>query len=78
MGSFAKSFFGGAKVPKPQPVVVPAVDTSLQDKASQDALTEERKRRALATGSTGNITSSLTKAVDDLSATSKKSTLLGG
>lgn len=65
-----------AKAPKPVPVVAP--DTTLSDQASQDALTAERKRRAAATGSSGNIVSSLTNAVDDLKATTKKSTLLGG
>ena len=70
--------FSAPKVATPQVVSSPAIDTSLSDKESQDALTEERKRRAAATGSSGNIVSSLTKAVDDLSSTSKKSTLLGG
>lgn len=72
MGSIIKP----AKAPKP--VVVPPPDTTLSDKENQDALTAERKRRSLATGSTGNIVSSLTSAVDDLSAPTKKSTLLGG
>jgi len=65
-----------AKAPKPVAVAPP--DTTLSDQASQDALTAERKRRSLATGSSGNIVSSLTNAVDDLKATTKKSTLLGG
>jgi len=72
------SVFSAPKVPAPQIISSPAIDTSLSDKESQDALTEESKRRAAATGSSGNIVSSLTKAVDDLSSTSKKSTLLGG
>lgn len=72
MGSIIK----GPKVPKPVAVAPP--DTTLSDAASQDALTAERKRRAAATGSSGNIVSSLTNAVDDLKATTKKSTLLGG
>ena len=48
-------------------------------KSGQDtaALEAERKRRALAQGSTGNITSNLSGAVADAGAASRK-TLLGG
>ena len=67
-----------SKPKAPKPVAVAPPDTTLSDQANQDALTQERKRRSLATGSTGNIVSSLTSAVDDLKATTKKSTLLGG
>jgi hypothetical protein len=70
------SIISGPKVPKPVAVAPP--DTTLSDAAAQDALLQERKRRSSATGSTGNIVSSLTSTVSDLSAPSKKSTLLGG
>lgn len=67
------------KKPKsPKPVVVAApVDPSLDAaaKAEQEA---ERKRRAAASGATGNIQSSLVGAVSDINSSSKKSTLLGG
>ncbi len=74
MPSLIKQIFSGPKIPKPVVVKPPA----LSDSASQDALLQDRKRRAAATGGTGNIVSSLNKAVADLSAPSKKSTLLGG
>ena len=68
--------FSKPKTPAPQ-VVAPPVDPSLdaQTKADQEA---ERKRRAAASGATGNIQSSLVGAVSDINTSTKRSTLLGG
>lgn len=68
------SLFKGPKMPKPVVVPPPAID----DTENQKALVEDRKRRAGATGSTGNIVSSLVGSVGDAGAGSAKSTLLGG
>lgn len=63
--------FSKPKMPAPQIIQAPVAgdDTA--------ALEAERKRRALAQGSTGNIASSLAGAVGDAGAASRK-TLLGG
>lgn len=63
--------FSAPKMPAPQIIQAPVAG---EDTAALEA---ERKRRALAQGSTGNITSSLSGAVSDSSATTRK-TLLGG
>ena len=65
-----------SKPKMPTPVVTPA--PTIDDSANQATLLDERKRRASASGSTGNIASSLAGAVTDLQASTKKSTLLGG
>lgn len=65
-----------AKPKTPAPVVV--APPTIDDTANQDALTAERKRRQAATGSTGNIVSTLANATTDLQSSTKKSTLLGG
>lgn len=62
-----------SKPKMPSPVVVQA-PVAGEDTAALEA---ERKRRALAQGSTGNITSSLSSAVADVGAATRK-TLLGG
>ena len=67
-----------AKPKTPAPVVVqPPVSVVDDTQANQD-LEMERKRRAAASGSTGNIKSSLVGAISDIQSTSKRSTLLGG
>lgn len=63
--------FATPKMPKPQVIQAPIAG---EDTAALEA---DRKRRALAQGSTGNITSSLSGSVTDANATSRK-TLLGG
>lgn len=65
-----------AKPKMPAPVVTPP--PTIEDTASQSTLLDERKRRAGATGASGNIVSSLAGAVSDIQASTKKSTLLGG
>ncbi len=63
--------FAKPKMPTPQIIQTPVAgdDTA--------ALEAERKRRALAQGSSGNITSNLSGAVADVGAATRK-TLLGG
>ena len=68
------SLFGAPKMPTPQVIQPPSLDTT----EAQSSLLDERKRRAAATGSTGNIVSSLVGATSDLQSNTKKSTLLGG
>ncbi len=63
--------FAKPKIPTPQVIQAPVAG---EDTAALEA---ERKRRALAQGSTGNITSSLSGAVADAGAATRK-TLLGG
>jgi len=63
--------FAKPKMPAPQIIQAPVAG---EDTAALEA---ERKRRALAQGSTGNIASSLAGAVGDAGAASRK-TLLGG
>lgn len=63
--------FAKPKMPAPQIIQAPIAG---QDTAALEA---ERKRRALAQGSTGNIASSLSGAVSDAGAVSRKA-LLGG
>lgn len=63
--------FAMPKMPAPQIVQAPVAG---EDTAALEA---ERKRRALAQGSAGNITSSLSSSVGDAGAASRK-TLLGG
>ena len=72
MGSL--NLFAKPKMPKPQVVQQPNVN----DTANQEALLLERKRRASATGSSGNITSSLVGALEDSQSRTRRSTLLGG
>lgn len=65
-----------SKPKMPQPVVVqPPSPTVAED---QGALTEERKRRALASGSTGNIVSSLATSTTDAQSATSRTKLLGG
>lgn len=66
--------FAKPKMPAPQVIAAPSVDTG----EAQRTLLDERKRRAAAVGSTGNIVSSLTNAVGDAQVGTKRSTLLGG
>ena len=66
--------FSKPKMPKAQVIKTPTTDTE----AAQAALLDERKRRAAAVGSTGNIVSSLVGATTDIQSNTKKSTLLGG
>lgn len=68
LNPFAKPKVPEPVVVTPPPTVAPVDDTKL---------TDERKRRALATGTSGNIQSSLSTASSDLATTSRK-TLLGG
>lgn len=63
--------FSTPKMPKPQMIQAPVAG---EDTAALEA---DRKRRALAQGSSGNITSNLSSAVADIGAASRK-TLLGG
>jgi hypothetical protein len=63
--------FAKPKMPTPQVIQAPVAG---EDTAALEA---ERKRRALAQGSTGNITSNLSGAVADAGAATRK-TLLGG
>jgi hypothetical protein len=63
--------FTTPKMPAPQIIQAPVAG---EDTAALEA---DRKRRALAQGSTGNIASSLSGAVSDAGTTSRK-TLLGG
>jgi hypothetical protein len=65
-----------SKPKMPTPVVTPVPTTDTAD--AQNELLMERKRRAGATGSSGNIASSLAGAVTDIQSATKKSTLLGG
>jgi hypothetical protein len=67
-----------AKPKTPAPVVVePPLDPNVDAQAKSD-LEAERRRRAGATGSTGNIQSSLVGAISDMQSSTKKSSLLGG
>lgn len=66
--------FSKPKMPAPQVISAPTLDTG----EAQKTLLDERKRRAAAVGSTGNIVSSLVGATTDVQAGTKKSTLLGG
>lgn len=67
-----------AKPKMPKPVVVSPPPVATQDpNASMAEAEAERKRRAAATGSSGNILSSLASATPDALAQSRK-TLLGG
>ena len=68
------SLFSKPKMPTPQVIDTPTTNTA----DAQTALLDERKRRAGAVGSTGNIVSSLTNAVGDAQAGTRRSTLLGG
>ena len=68
------SIFSKPKMPTPAVIAPPTLDT----KEAETALLDERKRRAGAVGSSGNIVSSLTNAVGDAQAGTKRSTLLGG
>jgi hypothetical protein len=63
--------FAKPKMPTPQVIQAPVAG---EDTAALEA---DRKRRALAQGSTGNITSSLSTSVADSGAASRKA-LLGG
>jgi len=67
-----------AKPKTPAPVVVPPPTAVTDDTQANRDLEAERKRRAAASGATGNIQSSLVGAVTDLQSSSKKSSLLGG
>lgn len=62
------------KMPAPQIIKSPVVNNDVVDQSGVEA---ERRRRALAVGSSGNIVSSLAGAVGDSSVASRK-TLLGG
>lgn len=67
------SILGGPKVPKP-PVLAPApTKTNSEDVA----LKEDRIRRQKASGTSGNIISSLRDSVSDSKASSSISKLLG-
>lgn len=68
--------FSTPKMPTPT-VVAPPKDPN-EDAATKAEIEAERKRRANAAGSSGNIQSSLVGAVSDLQSSSKKSSLLGG
>ncbi len=68
MGSFLSP-----KVPSPPPI--PAAPTEAT--VDNTALTEDRMRRQRASGSTGNIISSLSGAKTDAETTSRISKLLG-
>lgn len=68
------SLFSKPKMPTPQVIDTPTTDTA----EAQTALLDERKRRAGAVGSTGNIVSSLVGAQTDAQTGTKRSTLLGG
>lgn len=68
------SLFSKPKMPTPQVIEPPTTNTA----EAQTALLDERKRRAGAVGSTGNIVSSLTNSVGDAQAGTRRSTLLGG
>lgn len=68
------SLFSKPKMPTPQVITPPTTDTA----EAQTALLDERKRRAGAVGSTGNIVSTLVGATSDIQSNTKKSTLLGG
>lgn len=68
------SLFSSPKMPAAQVVEPPTTDTE----EAQTALLDERKRRAGAVGSTGNIVSSLTGATTDAQTGTRRSTLLGG
>ena len=68
------SIFSKPKMPAAQVIEAPTTNTA----EAQTALLDERKRRAGAVGSTGNIVSSLVGATSDIQAGTKKSTLLGG
>ncbi len=80
--------FSKPKMPAPAQVVQPAPiltntqpttpEQAITTKESEAALLEERKRRASAVGSTGNIVSSLANATSDVQANTRRSTLLGG
>lgn len=62
------------KMPAPQVIEKPVSNNDTIDQSAQEA---ERRRRALAVGSSGNIVSSLAKAIGDAGVASRK-TLLGG
>ena len=68
------SLFSKPKMPTPQVITPPTTDTA----EAQASLLAERKRRAGAVGSTGNIVSTLVGATSDIQSNTKKSTLLGG
>lgn len=85
MGSlnpFSKPKMPTAQVVQPAPILTntqPKTPEQVVSSAeSETTLLEERKRRAGAIGSTGNIVSSLTNSISDINANTKKSTLLGG
>lgn len=62
------------KVPAPQIIESPVVNNDLVDQSAMEA---ERRRRALATGSSGNIVSSLATQTPDAAAAARKK-VLGG
>jgi hypothetical protein len=62
------------KMPAPQIIQSPVANNDVSD---QNAIEAERRRRALAVGSSGNIVSSLAGATGDAAAVSRKK-LLGG
>lgn len=65
-----------SKPKMPAPVVIEPPKES--DAEIQTRAAEERKRRAGAMGSTGNIVSTLAGATPDIQANTRRSTLLGG
>ena len=64
--------FSSPKMPAPVAVTPPA------PVANEADLSADRQRRAKASGSVGNILSSLSSATPDSSAVTKQSKLLGG
>lgn len=79
MSKFKKVFGGLFSAPKMPTYTPPPAPVVTSDNAvAQVELEAERKRRAAASGSSGNIVSSLSTSIEDLSATTKKSSLLGG
>lgn len=72
MGGF-KSLFSGPKIPK-APLPLPA--PTIQD-VDQNKITEDRLRRQRASGTSGNVVSSLAGSIKDEQASSRISKLLG-
>lgn len=69
------NMFKKPKMPAPQVIQSPVANNDTLDQSAQEA---ERRRRALAVGSSGNIVSSLAGATNDAGASSSRRTLLGG
>lgn len=68
------SILKSPKMPAPQIIQSPIANNDVADQSSVES---ERRRRALAVGSSGNIVSSLAGATGDAAAVSRKK-LLGG